>query len=272
MSWGSSVLALCSVAYPSNSPEVRHSVYSSTECFQLARTPGCAGDWAAGGSQAEVDCWVILDVNQLLKGLEFMRWRNSILWPCRSRGSALLRLPADSSCEGRQDMFSFQYTTKGNFHTLLFNFCTWRWYAFFRGLPHRASGSDTSLSESSDEKLWVSGVSIYFPHARFHFQSDISTLRADKILSGFSESLFAEPEDLGLLWDTLPWSIPNHAGWRQRHKPQLQAGTCTELGLFGFYFEWSLITSNVLHDVLPKSQRRTPSKTPASFGRRCDTL
>lgn len=30
-----------------------------------------------------------------------MKWRNSILWQCRSRGSVLLRLPTDSSCEDR---------------------------------------------------------------------------------------------------------------------------------------------------------------------------
>lgn len=178
-----------------------------------------------------------------------MRWRNSTLWQCRSRRSLLL-----TSCRfqlwGWDTLLS---TQMGNFHMLLFNFCMWLWYAFFSGLPHRAQGSDTALSESSDDKPWVAGASRYFPYVRFHFGSDILILRADKILNGFSGSLFAEPEDLGPLWDPLPWSIPSHAGWRQRHKPQLQTGTSTELETFGIYFEWSLIITNVLHDVLPKS-------------------
>lgn len=75
---------------------------------------------------------------------------------------------------------------------LLFNFCMCLWYAFFQGLPHRARGSDTSLSESSDDKPQVSEAPRYFPYSRLHFGSDILILRADKILSG---SLFAEPED-----------------------------------------------------------------------------
>lgn len=240
------------------------------DSLQLATTPAWTRDWAAGHCQAETGCWLILDANQLLKGLEFMRWRNSTLWQCRRTGSVLLRLPADSSCEERIHS-CFSTTAKGNFHMLLFNFCIWLWYAFFWGLPHRAHSSDTSLSKSSDDKPKVLGSPQYFPYMRFHFGSDILILRGDEFLRGFTGSLFTQSEDVGLLWEPIPWSIPSHVGWRQMHKPQLQTGTSTELGMFGSYFDWSLIISHILHDVLPKSQRQTPSKISVAVGRRCDT-
>lgn len=167
------------------------------DSLQLATTPAWTRDWAAGHCQAEIGCWLILDANQLLKGLEFMRWRNSTLWQCRRTRSALLRLPADSSCEDRIHS-CFSTTAKGNFHMLLFNFCIWLWYAFFWGLPHRAHNSDTSLSKSSDDKPKVLEPPRYFPYVRFHFGSDLLILRGDEFLRGFTGSLFTQSEDLGL--------------------------------------------------------------------------
>lgn len=138
-------------------------------------------------------------------------------------------------------MFLFQYTTKRNFHTLLFNFCMWPWYAFFWGLPHR--------------------VLLGFWHFSFWIQwrqtlgfRGLHTLSSCKIplwlwyfdLESRQNSQWLQWESVRRAWrpgSALSRSIPNHAGWRQRHKPQLQTGTCTELGLLGFYFEWSLIIS-----------------------------
>lgn len=65
----------------------------------------------------------------------------------------------------RWDNFLFQYTIKGIFHMLLFNFCMWPRYEFFQVLPHRALGSYTCHSESSDDKPQISGASKYFPYA-----------------------------------------------------------------------------------------------------------
>lgn len=209
MSWRSSVLVLCSVAYSlkSHKGEVLHGLLDSLP--PAGQSSWGTGEWAAGCSQTETSCWVILDAKSLLKGPEFMKWRNSILWQCTRRGSVFLRFHTDCSCE---DRIHSCFHTQGREISICFlltfvSDCGMHW-----GLPHTALASDTSLSESRDDKPQVSGHLRYFPYVRFHFWSDILILRADKILSGFSGSLFAEPEDLGLFWDPLSWDIPSHAG------------------------------------------------------------
>lgn len=114
------------------------------------------------------------------------------------------------------------------------------------------------FSKSCHTELWVLTLVILNPvmtNPRFQgppniflmcFGFNILILRVEKILNNFTGSLFTEHKDLGLLQDSFPWSIPSHVGCRQRHKPQLCTMTSTELGMFGIYFEWSLIISNVL--------------------------
>lgn len=196
------------------------------------------------------DCWKVQN----------LWWRNFSLWQYRNRGSVLLSLPADSSCEdGICSCFNTQQREISIWFYLT-SVCDCGMH--FSMACHTElrvltllflNPVMTSLSFLGPQIFSLCEIPLWVWYFDLESRQNSQWLQWEFVRRAWRAGSAPRPPFV---------SIPSHVGWRQSHKPQRQTGTFTEVGMFGIYFEWSLIISNVLHDVLPKSQRQTPSKIP----------
>lgn len=215
MSWGSFVLVLCSVACSLKSPRNETLHRLQTACLSWPELLG-ALDTEQLHSQTEVSCWVIWDAKPLLKGPQFMKWRNSILWQCTSKGSVLLRLPTDSSCEhrirpcfhtqGREISICFHLTSVSDCGMHFLRPCIWS-----SGLWHFSFWIHWWQTPGSRAPQLFSLCEIPFSVWYFGLESR-------------QKSQWLQWEFVLRAWGPSFWDIASHAGQTQRHKPQFQNG------------------------------------------------